>query len=270
MFTTATLASFALFVSSVSAGKRGLAWPWYNGSLDPSKFVNSEGETVAIYDWETYAPPTSTGSTGGLGFIGMQATEDSSSSPVADLASRQAAQGWATVFSLNEPDINGITPSAAASWYIEYINPLAIKKALPAVTNSATAGEGLDWLQQMIDACGSSCYADYVNLHWYGTSFSDFQSHVTQAHDQFSEYTIVISEFALANPSGGQSDQIAFFEEAFAWLDEQDWVTLYFPFVATSPSLLAEYDSGAVSSVGTGSCLYNDDGSISAVGDLMF
>lgn len=28
------------------------------------------------------------------------------------------------VFSLNEPDINGISPSQAASWYIQYINPL--------------------------------------------------------------------------------------------------------------------------------------------------
>ncbi|KAF8309266.1 endo-beta-1,3-glucanase [Clavulina sp. PMI_390] len=270
MLAAATLASLALFVSSVSAGKRGLAWPWYNGSLDPGKLNDGSGTTVAIYDWESYAPPSSTGGNGGLGFIGMQATKDSSSSPVAQLASRQAAQGWATVFSLNEPDINGISPSDAASWYKQYINPLAIKKALPAVTNSANAGQGLDWLQQMINACGSTCYADYVNLHWYGTSFSDFQAHVTQAHNQFSEFTIVISEFALANPSGGQSAQIAFYKEAFAWLDAQSWVTLYFPFVATSPALLQQYDSGAVSTVGTGSCLFNNDGSVSAVGQLMF
>lgn len=28
------------------------------------------------------------------------------------------------VFTLNEPDANGTTPAQAASWYIEYINPL--------------------------------------------------------------------------------------------------------------------------------------------------
>ncbi|KAF7970924.1 hypothetical protein HWV62_22560 [Athelia sp. TMB] len=72
---------------------------------------------------ETYAPPSTNGN-GGLGFIGMQRCLDCSSSPIADLASRQAAQGWATVFTLNEPDINGITPAQAASWYIEYVNPL--------------------------------------------------------------------------------------------------------------------------------------------------
>ncbi|KAF8309260.1 hypothetical protein DL93DRAFT_1774574 [Clavulina sp. PMI_390] len=269
MLVTVTLASFTLFISSVSAGKRGLAWPWYNGSLNPAKLNDGSGTTVAIYDWETYAPPTSTGKNGGLGFIGMQATKDSSSSPVAQLAARQAAQGWATVFSLNEPDINGITPSDAATWYKKWINPLNIKKALPAVTNSAASGQGLDWLQKMINACGSTCYADYINLHWYGTSFADFKAHVTQAHNQFSEFKIVISEFALQKPAGGQSAQIAFYKQAFAWLDAQDYVQLYFPFVATSPALMQQNDPGAVSTVGTGSCLYNNDGSISAVGQLM-
>ena len=28
------------------------------------------------------------------------------------------------VFTLNEPDVNSITASSAASWYIQYINPL--------------------------------------------------------------------------------------------------------------------------------------------------
>lgn len=63
----------------------------------------------------------------------MQRCTDCTSSPVADLASNAAAQGWASefyfsgkilaclipflaVFTLNEPDINGISPSDAASW----------------------------------------------------------------------------------------------------------------------------------------------------------
>lgn len=51
--------------------------------------------TVNSYDYETYAPPSTNGN-GGLGFIGMQRCTDCSSSPIADLASRQAAQGWAS------------------------------------------------------------------------------------------------------------------------------------------------------------------------------
>jgi len=51
--------------------------------------------TVISYDYETYAP-ISTNGNGGLGFIGMQRCTDCSSSPIADLASRQASQGWAS------------------------------------------------------------------------------------------------------------------------------------------------------------------------------
>ncbi|PBK76467.1 hypothetical protein ARMSODRAFT_226827 [Armillaria solidipes] len=263
-----TLSFIALFVSAVQAGKRGLAWPYYNAPLDPGKFNTGNGKVVAIYDWETYAPPSTNGN-GGLGFIGMQRCMDCDSSPIAQLASRHAAQGWATVFSLNEPDINGISASDAAAWYITYINPLSIKKAFPAVTSSTASGQGLDWLAKMISACAGQCHADYINLHWYGSSFSDFQSHVQTAHAKFPSYTIVITEFALTNPSGGAAAQASFFSQAFSWLDSQNYVTLYFPFVATSPSLMSSADGDAVSYVGTGSSLYNNDGSLSTIGKLM-
>lgn len=124
--------------------------------------------------------------------------------------------------------------------------------------------------------------------HWYGTSFADFQSHVEQAHSLFPNNQIVITEFALTNPSGGASDQVSLcavfipllgctsltytlsFQQAFSWLDGQSYVELYFPFVATSPSLLSSNDGGAVSNVGTGSCLYTDAGGPSSVGNLMY
>ncbi|KAF7981666.1 hypothetical protein HWV62_32790 [Athelia sp. TMB] len=232
---------------AAEAGKRGLCWPYYNGSLNPGVFNNGDGEVVAIYDYETYAPPSTNGN-GGLGFIGMQRCTDCDSSPIADLASRQAAQGWATVFTLNEPDINGISPSDAASWYIQYVNPLAIKKSLPAVTSSTNSGQGLSWLSEMISACGGQCYYDYINLG----------------------IQIVVTEFALQNPAGGQADQVAFYQQAFPFLDGASYVQLYFPFVATSPSLFSSNDAAGAAYVGTGSCLYNDDGSPSAVGNLMY
>ena len=68
------------------------------------------------------------------------------------------------VFTLNEPDINGIAAADAAGWYKQNINPLAIKKAFPAVTSSSDAGKGLNWLDAFFSACGTDCYADYVNL----------------------------------------------------------------------------------------------------------
>ncbi|KAI0036311.1 glycosyl hydrolase catalytic core-domain-containing protein [Vararia minispora EC-137] len=274
MLTKSSLLASVLFATSALAGKRGLAWPWYNSPLDPGVLNNGFGEVVAIYDWETYSPPSSTGGLGGLGWIGMQGCKDCSSSPVSQLAARHAQYGWATVFSVNEPDMpgtsNSMSPSEAAGWYKQWINPLAIKKALPAISSSSSAGQGLDWLQQMVSACAGGCYYDYINLHWYGTSFSEFQAYVNRAHSIFPNNQIVITEFALTNPSGGQSAQVAFFRSAFQWLDSVSWVELYFPFVATSPSLLTAHGNGAASFVGTGSCLYTDAGGPSAVGNLMY
>ena len=48
--------------------------------------------------------------------------------------------------------MNGISPSQAASWYKQNINSLQIKKALPAITSSSSANQGLDWLNQMAAA----------------------------------------------------------------------------------------------------------------------
>ncbi|KAL1715357.1 hypothetical protein EV715DRAFT_275894 [Schizophyllum commune] len=256
----ASLALLALSATAVQAD---------NGALDPGVFNNGDGQVVAIYDWETYAPPSTNGA-GGLGFIGMQRCLDCDSSPIGQLAARQKDQGWATVFTLNEPDINGIAAADAAGWYKQNINPLAIKKAFPAVTSSSDAGKGLNWLDAFFSACGTDCYADYVNLHWYGTSFDDFVAHVEEAHSRFNQFKIVITEFALTNPAGGQADQVAFFKKAFDWLDQQDYVELYFPFVASSPSLLSANDAAGAGYVGTGSCLFNDDGTPSAVGNLMY
>jgi hypothetical protein len=194
---------------------------------------------------------------------------DCQSSPIAQLAARQKAQGFQTIFTLNEPDINGITPPQAAAWYKQNINPLPIKKSLPAVTSSQDPGKGLDWLTQMVAACAGQCSFDYINLHHYGTSLDQFKAHVLDANKRFPGKQIVITEFALQNPAGGQAAQIAFYKQAFPFLDSSPFVTMYFPFVATSPKLFSANDAAGVKFVGTGSTLFNDDGSVSGVGALM-
>ncbi|KAJ6490760.1 hypothetical protein C8R47DRAFT_976998 [Mycena vitilis] len=249
-------------------GKRGLTWPYYNGALNPGKLNDGQGTVNLIYDYETYSPPSSNG-LGGLNFIGMQRCLDCDSSPISQLATRQRQVGFATVFTLNEPDVNGISPQQAASWYKTNINPLAIKKSLPAITSSTSAGQGLDWMQQMVNACAGQCFYDYINLHWYGQNFAQFQAHIQDAHSRFPNTQLVITEFALQNPSGGQAAQLAFFKQAFAYLDSAAFVSMYFPFVATSPSLFQSNDPNGAGFVGTGSTLYNNDGSISAVGQLL-
>ncbi|KAF8204450.1 hypothetical protein K438DRAFT_1757652 [Mycena galopus ATCC 62051] len=124
-----TLALASLSVANPTAkrhgpGKRGLAWTCYN---------------------EIYSPLSSNG-LGGLAFIGMQRCKDCDSSPINHLAARQQQLGFTTVFTRNEPDAPGsnyVSPSDAANWYKQNVNPLAIKKALPAVTSSGNSGQGL-------------------------------------------------------------------------------------------------------------------------------
>ncbi|KAJ7670804.1 glycosyl hydrolase catalytic core-domain-containing protein [Mycena polygramma] len=224
-------------------GKRGLARPYYNGKLDPGRLNDRQGTVNLIYDYETYAPPSSNANHG-LHFIGMQRCLDCDSSPISQLAARQQQLKFSTIFTLNEPDLNGA----------RHINHLAIKKALPAVTSSNEGGKGLNWVQQM---------------HWYGQNFEQFKAHINDAHARFPHNKIVITEFALQNPRGGQTDQINFFKQAFAFLDSASFVEMYFPFVARSPSLFKTHDPQGANYVGTGSTLYNDDGSISAVGQLL-
>jgi hypothetical protein len=63
----------------------------------------------------------------------------------------------------------------------------------------------------------------------------------------------------------------AFFKQAFAWLDGQSYVELYFPFVATTPALFRANDPNGANYVGTGSCLFNDAGNgPSAAGNTMY
>lgn len=54
-----SVAALALFFATAEAAKRGLAWPWYNGSLNPAKL--HDGNVAYIYDWETYTPPSTNG-----------------------------------------------------------------------------------------------------------------------------------------------------------------------------------------------------------------
>ncbi|KAJ7103202.1 hypothetical protein B0H15DRAFT_199803 [Mycena belliarum] len=255
-------------VKRAGPGKRGLVWTFYNGPLDPAKLNDRQGSVNLIYDYETFAPPSTNGA-GGLNFIGMQRCLDCDSSPISQLAARQKQVGFSTLFTLNEPDINGISPGQAAAWYKQNINPMPIKKALPAVTSSTKPGQGLDWLKQMLDACAGQCFFDYINLHHYGKNFNEFKAHVLDANKRFPGKQIVITEFALQAPPGGQADQVAFYKQAFAFLDAAPFVAMYFPFLASTPSLFAKNDAAGAKFVGTGSTLYNDDGSVSAVGKLM-
>ncbi|TFL01317.1 hypothetical protein BDV98DRAFT_548839 [Pterulicium gracile] len=263
------LASLALATLASAQSKRGLAYPWCtslfneNTNIDPGRFTNG-GKVQWMYNWETWRPAR----TPAVNFIGTQAKLDSPSSPIWDLHNRWRQQGWTDVFHLNEPDLNNISPQQAVDHYLQHINPMTIRKGFPSVTSSSNGNMGLNWLQNFINICGGRCYHDYLNLHWYGSNFGQFQNHIREANRRWPNERIVISEFSLEQPANG-NQQRDFFAQAIPWLDSQPYVIMYFPFVATSPDLLSRNDGAAVGHVGTGGTLFNNDGSPSAIGQLM-
>ncbi|KAG8723544.1 hypothetical protein FRC09_002908 [Ceratobasidium sp. 395] len=252
-------ATFLVAAPVAPSGKRGLAWPWYNENtnLEPGKLSSSH--VAWMYNWETWRPAK----TADLNFIGTQATMDSGSSPIGQLKTRATEQGWNTVFSLNEPDLHDIAPGVASDWYIKWINPLPMKKAIPAVTSSQDPGKGLDWTAAFLKACDGKCKFEYINIHWYGHNFADFKDHVQKAHNRFPSHKLVISECALQKPAD-RPQQVAFLKSAMEFLDHADYVDMYFVFGASSPKLISNHTGGG--EVGVGSSLYNNDGSLTANG----
>ncbi|CAE6470969.1 unnamed protein product [Rhizoctonia solani] len=246
----------------VCAGKRGIAWPWYNEGTNLNINQLASVNVQWLYNWETWRPSA----TGGLMFIGTQRCTDCPSSPIKELYARAIGQGWTTVFTLNEPDlpVGGTSPADAAGWYIRWINPLNITKAIPAVTSSTVAGQGLDWVDGFIRACAGQCFFDYINLHWYGSSFEEFKAHIEGARNRFPGYKFVITEFALLPPAT-REDQTAFLNNAMTYLDNTTYVEYYAIFLATSPALITNNNGGS-DYAGTTSTLFGDDGSLTLNG----
>lgn len=265
MIRSSLFATVALAATVVSAGKRGLAWPWFNeanSALDPSIFGDGCGEVSSIYNWETWAPSK----TGDLNFIGTQRCTDCESSPIQALATRAKEQGWTDVFTLNEPDLSGVTPTEAALWWKEHINGLEnINRFTPAISNSGAEGQGIRWLQQFFEACAQECSHEGINIHWYGDNFIHFKDYIEEVEETFPGEYITISEFALAGAPSA-AEQLAFFTEAFPFLDADEHIDTYFPFVATTPALIKQYH-GADGY--TGNTLLADDSKLSAIGSLL-
>lgn len=71
------------------------------------------------------------------------------------------------LLAFNEPDINNLSPAAAAASYKKFMQPYAsstVKLGAPAVTNGG-GQTGLTWLTQFLGNC-TSCTIDFVPIHW--------------------------------------------------------------------------------------------------------
>jgi hypothetical protein len=138
---------------------------------------------------------------------------------------------------------SNLDPGAAASGYMQYMQPFAGKAALgaPAVTNGG-APAGIAYLQSFLGAC-SSCTIDFVNCHWYdaASNVEGFKQHVSDVHDAAGGRPVWITEMGAF---GSVDEQNAFLQQVIPWLDATDYVQRYAYFYAdgalTENSVISE------------------------------
>ncbi|KAG6909798.1 hypothetical protein DXG01_015291 [Tephrocybe rancida] len=131
----------------------------------------------------------------------------------------------------NEAGQSSLSAAAAASLWLQYIQPLkskGYKLISPAVSN---APSGITWLKDFFTFCGG-CTVDSVALHWFGTSSSSMTSYISQFHNTFGK-PIWVTEFAYEDFSGGTPTQAVvntFMAQVVTFMEASSYVETYFAF----------------------------------------
>lgn len=155
------------------------------------------------------------------------------------------ASGSPAIFSINEPDIisqAAMSVAAAAEAHAFWLNKYAGRALIgaPAVSNSGSANQGLDYLSQWVqycDALSGGCSYDFCNIHWYSpaSAIDDFFNQINKASQVCGGKPVMITEFA---PSGSDAEIQAFLEQALPKLDSMSNVMGYSYFMVGTGSLM--------------------------------
>lgn len=229
---------------SSGKGKRGLA---YNDASLTGLFASSSKISWA-YNWAS----STSGLAGGIMFIPtLWGNTAAFTNSWQSNAQKAIASGSTHLFSFNEPDLSSqsnISPEAAATAYKTYLSDMfgggSTKLCAPAVTNGGDA-TGLGWLKNFMAAC-PTCQIDCINVHWYGASISEFESHINDAITVANGKEIFVTEFALAGTPTVSASQ-SFLDDAMTFLDSSSAVTGYAYFMAAQGELV---DGSGLSSLG--------------------
>ncbi|KAI2610966.1 glycosyl hydrolase catalytic core-domain-containing protein [Hypoxylon fragiforme] len=154
------------------------------------------------------------------------------------------AKGSDCLLSFNEPDIPSqanMSPADAAAGHIKFMNPYSGRARIsaPAISSSANANQGVDWLGQFFTACGGQCKVDFCTAHWYGpggdAGAAEFLTHVKNVHTACQGKNVWITEFAAES---GDTD--AFMKAITQGLDSEEYsfVEKYSYFMLKEGSLM--------------------------------
>lgn len=130
--------------------------------------------------------------------------------------------GSSCMLSFNEPDNSAqsnLSPSEAAAAHQQYMNPFSGKAQIcsPAITNSQSPGEGVDWLEQWIDACDGGCVFDMCCMHWYSPADTQgFFDQITAVGNACGGKPVWVTEF---QPSGSAEEVTSFLTDVMQEMD---------------------------------------------------
>lgn len=236
----------------LSNGKEGLG-------ISPTS-ANGNGSNMGDSSWYSNWSTQSTGGAKGQFIPTVFNTSDASNE--GQLESAFKASGSPLAFTYNEPDNAGQSNisvgDAVNSWsnIATAASNTGTQLASPSVTNSTSPGQGLDWLNQFMNSdttvngqtkkVGDTVSA--INLHWYGNvsnpndpsqvsqAVDSLKNYLGQAHSEFPDKPIVLSEFGL-NPNGNSAaSSPEFLQQAEQMLNSLPYVEMYAPYGLGTPA----------------------------------
>ncbi|TPX11012.1 uncharacterized protein E0L32_008049 [Thyridium curvatum] len=197
--------------------KRGLA---YNQGNLLSAFLNSGTKCNWSYNW---GQTKDAGAPDSLEFVPMMWGPGPNHEPTWPSSAEKAiAAGTKDFLSFNECDHPGqcnMSPSDTAAAHIRLMNPYQgrVRISAPAITNSNSPGQGIDWLKQFFAACNGKCAVDFCAAHWYSPADPDeFLSHMVNVHNACQGKPVWITEFA---PFGSDDQIDAFLKKVMNAMD---------------------------------------------------
>ncbi|KAL5120867.1 hypothetical protein ACEQ8H_001053 [Pleosporales sp. CAS-2024a] len=172
-----------------------------------------------------------------------------------------AKKGSKAVMGFNECDIASqcnMSPEAACAAWKTYMNPIASSHSDmtiigPSVSNSGSAGQGLDWLSTFHKVCPDAT-VHATNIHFYDVfdkgTIDRFKAQVEKAAQLYG-MPVWITEFALNPGSATEAQAASFLKDCMAYLDSSSHVQGYSWFM-----------------VGTGENQLNSGNGLSALGQV--
>ncbi|RDX52523.1 hypothetical protein OH76DRAFT_1480632 [Lentinus brumalis] len=252
MFSAAALAAFLAIVPCiVAAQKAGL--PWTTPALNIGQFLTT-GKVKWYYTYGISTVSTS------AEFVPLLFGPSQAAQWDSNIKSVIKNHGVKHVLGFNEPNEEGqanLSPQAAAALWKQHIQPLKAQGVLLGSPAPGPSGNGVQWLQQFIQAC-SGCNVDFIAVHQYDTSTSSFKAAIQQYHNAFPGKPIWVTEWACEDfNSGGKgpcsaSAASSFMKTIQAFFDSQSYIERYAwfgVFPNTSPIDLVD-SSGRINALG--------------------